>query len=83
MKYLLSILLGLAAGCAAAGHRGEFKPVTSNGEECLSRCGLQHSRCLAGAGGDAGGERQKACEAEYEACLKPCIDFDAAIKRSF
>jgi len=69
-------------GCAGANRTSSFRPITSNGEECLAKCNTEKSTCLSAKGGDFQKPDSKNCEAAYSSCLAPCIKFDEDLRKA-
>lgn len=85
MKKSITLILAIPfvlIGCAGANRTSSFKPITSNGEACLAKCGTEKSQCLSAKGGDLQKTDSQNCEAAYSSCLAPCIKFDEDLRKA-
>lgn len=84
MKKNLFIAISMLIALGCTGHRSGtvFKPITSNGEQCLSNCNARKAQCFTLRGQNPHETDENSCEKEYDACLKPCVEFDEMIKKA-
>jgi hypothetical protein len=69
--------LSVAAGLVAAAVLGLWggAAIAADGktladDQCVAQCDEQSDKCMADAGGDA--SKEKACDAQYDECLRKC-----------
>ncbi len=84
MKNVFFVLITtlMLSGCGGLRRTSSFKPITTNGEECLAKCNSEKSSCLSAIGEDLQKTDSKNCDSAYSSCLAPCIKFEEDLRKA-